>query len=171
MGAIYRLFLLVGVAGLLAIPAGASAQSCEAPPGTGAVDQYCETIPDAGGDRGASDPGPTRSREPLPASTRQALRSGGSEAQALGELLEGPSGERPGSDAGRRGDNERGRAGLSTRRVEEPSGDPFSALTASIGQGDETVGGAFVWILVALTLLVLSLAWLRFRRRGSDVND
>ena len=177
MGAIYRLFLLVGVAGLLAIPAGASAQSCEAPPGTGAVDQYCETIPDAGGDRGASDPGPTRSREPLPASTRQALRSGSSEAQALGELLEGPSGQRPsgeaptgerGGDAGRGGGKEgRSKAGLSTRRVEAPSGDPFSALTASIGQGGETVGGAFVWILVALTLLVLSLAWLRFRRRGN----
>jgi len=167
MGAIYRLLLLAGVVGLLAMPAGASAQSCEAPPGTGAVDQYCETIPRADGDEGASNPGSTRSRDPLPASTRRALRSGGSEAQALGELLEGPPGERRRGDAGRRGaEDGRGGAGLSPT-TEEPSSDPFSALTASLGQGGETVGGAFVWILVALALLMLSLAWLRFRRRGN----
>lgn len=39
----------------LAVAPAARAQSCEAPPGTAAVDQYCESIPAAGG----STSGPT----------------------------------------------------------------------------------------------------------------
>lgn len=43
------------VCALLAFAQPAAAQSCKAPPGQGAVDEYCEDIPAADGDHGPSD--------------------------------------------------------------------------------------------------------------------
>jgi hypothetical protein len=37
------------------------------------------------------------------------------------------------------------------------------AIKASVGSGG-SIGVGFVWILVGITLLMLALAWLRFRR-------
>jgi len=161
MAATHRYVALLVAVGALALPAGASAQtSCQAPPGTGAIDQYCETIPRAEGPGGAGNPGSTRAPQPLPPSTLRALRGGGEDARALADSLAGPAGE------GRRGKG--GRKGgafpaLEAPSSDEPSSNPLPAIKASVGSGG-SIGVGFVWILVGITLLMLALAWLRFRR-------
>src|SRR6476469_1935605 len=54
----FRLALAVAAlaAGVLVgpLPAQAAPVNCQAPPGTSGIDQYCETVPTAGGDQGTS---------------------------------------------------------------------------------------------------------------------
>lgn len=165
MAAIHRFAVLVVIAGVFCLPAGAIGQtSCEAPPGTSAIDQYCETIPRADGPRGAGDPGATRTPRPLPASTLRALRGGDADARALADTLAGPAGEGSDGDGGGQGRSNAPKvAGLDAPSAEDPSTNPFSALKASVGSGG-SIGGGFIWTLIAIALLMFSLAWLRFRR-------
>jgi hypothetical protein len=161
MVALRRIAALLVLTSALVAPAGAGAQaSCEAPPGTGAIDQYCETIPQAQGPGAAGDPSSTRAPRPLPASTLRALRGGGDDARALAESLAGPAG----SDRAGKGSEKAGAApAVQPPSSEDPSSDPFSAIKAAAGSGGG-VGAGFVWVLIALTLLMLAAAWLRFRR-------
>lgn len=152
MAATHRYVALLVAVGALALPAGASAQtSCQAPPGTGAIDQYCETIPRAEGPGGAGNPGSTRAPQPLPPSTLRALRGGGEDARALADSL-GKGGRKGGAAPA-----------LEAPSSDEPSSNPLPAIKASVGSGGG-IGAGFVWILVGITLLMLALAWLRFRR-------
>src|SRR3954447_26661585 len=73
------LVLVALAAALSAAPA--SAQSCKAPPGMSAIDQYCEAIPSAGGDRGNTDT--DRGGLPIPAATKRALERRGADGQAI----------------------------------------------------------------------------------------
>lgn len=162
MVALRRIAALLVLTSALVAPAAAGAQaSCEAPPGTGAIDQYCETIPQAQGPGAAGDPSSTRAPRPLPASTLRALRGGGEDARALAESLAGPAGS---SDRAGKGSEKAGAApAVQPPSSEDPSSDPFSAIKAAAGSGGG-VGAGFVWALIALTLLMLAAAWLRFRR-------
>src|SRR3954447_1558052 len=72
--------VLVALAAALAA-APASAQSCKAPPGMSAIDQYCEAIPSPGGDRGNGDA--DRGGLPIPAAAKRALERRGPEGQAI----------------------------------------------------------------------------------------
>src|SRR4051794_8864030 len=83
------LVLVALAAALSAAPA--SAQSCKAPPGMSAIDQYCEAIPSAGGDRGNTDL--DRGGVPIPAAARRALARHGAEGKAI-LALAGPASQK-----------------------------------------------------------------------------
>lgn len=144
---------------LLAAPAGA-AQPCVAPPGTAAIEQYCETIPSAGGDRDSvGRPGP---EHPISGGTlRQVQAQAGPQAVAViagpGASIAAPAKQpSPGHRAPR----------PTAKRPDVPArshSNPLSAVASAAGNGAE-VGGPLVYGLLALTLLLASAAWLRFRR-------
>src|SRR3954470_17625881 len=85
------LFVAIAVLGsLLGSPAMASESRCQAPPGTAAVDQYCETVPSAGGGQSASPSG----HAPLTIDkrTQRAIAKAGPDGVALDRLLVGHAG-------------------------------------------------------------------------------
>ncbi len=137
----------------------ASAQRCVAPPGTAAVEQYCETIPAAGGSR-ASDSGP---KDPVPLSRRTArdLAGSGAEGEQLLRSL-GHDPQKRSSGSGRsRPDIEGGDA------PSEPSSNPLDAVRSALS-GGPSMGSGFFTVLVALTLLMLGFAWFSYRRRPTE---
>jgi hypothetical protein len=145
---------------LLVAAAPAAAQTCQAPPGTSAVDEYCETIPEADGDRGAGDP---REAE-VPAETVRSLERSGEEGQALNRLL-GRDGA-PARDAGERADpNTRPSAGPSLTTPTEPSANPLAAVRSAIEPGS-TLGSGFVLVLLGVTILMAGLGWFGYRRKA-----
>src|SRR4051812_36366386 len=79
-------FLLLIALVMLAGASSARAQTCKAPPGTAAIDEYCETVPSATGN---SDSGATRSqtRVPIARTTVRALAQSGAEGKALNRVL------------------------------------------------------------------------------------
>jgi len=200
-----RLCLLLAGAALLTLPSAASAQTCQAPPGTAAIDQYCESIPGATGDRGTPGPGGGRggtgapggrpgtpaggpAGAPLSPSAREALREAGPAGQGVLALVEserragggagvgagdgraagggGPAGERTPGAAGGRAAEGSGSGGGGAPPVAAPQGgSPLEAVTRAVGESGQTVGPAFLWVMLGLGLLVGGAGWLRYRGR------
>src|SRR5687767_903772 len=84
------LLLLLALVLIALMPSTASAQSCEAPPGTAAMDEYCETVPSADGQGGGtvgrgSSAGRSTSGggSSLGTATEQRLRSAGPAGEAI----------------------------------------------------------------------------------------
>lgn len=154
-----RLAIIGALVATLLAAAPAHAQTCEAPPGTGAIDQYCETIPGAKGDR--SSLGGGQGREPAAGrSTDQALADAGRDGRAVLAL---PGGAPPGGPPPERASQSpEGRSGDAAAR-KQPSDNPLDAIASSIGSGP-TVGGWFLWLLIASGLAMAALAWIRYRR-------
>src|SRR3954451_4766213 len=73
------LVLVALAAALSAAPA--VAQSCKAPPGMSAIDQYCEAIPSPNGDRGSTDT--DRGGRAYPPTTFRALDQAGADGRAI----------------------------------------------------------------------------------------
>jgi hypothetical protein len=152
---------------LFVMPGTALAQDCVAPPGTAGIDQYCETVPSAGGDQGAG----SKSRSPAPVSgkTVSTLERSGEDGKALNRFL----GQDPGASAGKRGrkpsagERRQESASLDGQTADEPSSNPLAAVRSAVGSGD-TVGSGFVWTMLAITLLMAAVAWVRYRRRPSS---
>src|SRR3954447_848349 len=109
------LVLVALAAALSAAPA--SAQSCKAPPGMSAIDQYCEAIPSPGGDRGST--APDRGGAPIPPAARRALAKAGPNGQAM-LALGGPASKAEARQAARAGSQ----AVPPTLRPDQPSGNP-----------------------------------------------
>src|SRR5947208_16163057 len=84
------LLALTASAAAGAVPVQAAA-NCVAPPGTSGIDQYCETVPAAGGDTGTR--GGSQGSHPLsrsvPRRTAAGLRSSGSVGKAVLSLPSG----------------------------------------------------------------------------------
>ena len=147
----------------LGAPTPALAQTCVAPPGNSGIDEYCESIPGPGGDRGAGD----RPQGPgISGDTRQALEASGPLGQAVGSLAaEG----RPGGGTGREGPEagagaqDDGDGGNALSDVGE--GNALSAVGASVDSGASS-GAALVWILAGATCLAAGAGWLRIRSRA-----
>src|SRR5436305_12487615 len=82
---------LTASAAVGALPAQAAPAHCVAPPGTSGIDQYCETVPAAGGDTGTR--GGSQGSHPLsrsvPRRTAAGLRSSGSVGKAVLSLPSG----------------------------------------------------------------------------------
>lgn len=163
-------------------PSTAFGQNCQGRPGASAVEQYCEAIPDATGE--PVQPSSERSDSAsagTPAvgrSTGDDLMAAGKDGKAVLALAGGASASRGGSGArdvereskssaaGARTPSERGAvAGVSA--ASEPSASPLRAVSASVQSG-RTVGGEFLWVLAALTLIGLAAGWLRFRAHRSS---
>jgi hypothetical protein len=160
-----RLILLATMLFVLT-PGGASAQRCVAPPGTAAVDQYCETVPTAGGDRDSS--GPRAPVTPVAPSTSAALARAGKDGEALNRAL----GQQPGKASqgvkGTRRDGAASGSGSGSAAIPSaPSDNPLTAVRQSLASGD-TIGSGFVWALLLVTIGVLTFAWIGFRRRQTD---
>lgn len=176
-------FLVLTAAICTCLPGAALAQRCEAPPGSSAVEQYCEAIPEGGGTQSGDDFQQSRgdgsssgddSASGVSEATQQELSDAGADGAAIVGLAAGSSGggtggsggaSGPGSDAGESG--EQGAVRGASAQGSEPSGSPLKAVSASVENG-ATIGGVFIWALLGITLLVAALAWATFRGRGND---
>jgi hypothetical protein len=162
---------------LVAAPASAQGDRCQAPPGRSALEQYCEQLPGAGGSQGGGGGGGVDRK------TARELRSAGGAGAALLGLAES-SGGGTGSNGGGSGSGGSGRsegggsgAGASGSGSSdtgdadaEPSGSVLSALTSSAEDGP-TVGNALAWVLIAIAIGCFAVAWLAWRRRRGDQPD
>jgi hypothetical protein len=170
---------------MLAEPAFAQ-RDCQAPPGRSGLDQYCETVPGAAGDRSPGAGGGT-GRDVSPA-TKRKLENGGAAGKALlGVLGAGARGDSgPGGDGGSAssGGGSGGRGGSSNgarsdrgsdkaadaesgsdKAADAPSNNVLSAIRSSADTG-ATSGPGFIWALVIVTLVIVGVAWIRYRARG-----
>src|SRR4051812_43285616 len=136
--------VLVALAAALAA-APASAQSCKAPPGMSAIDQYCEAIPSPGGDRGNTDT--DRGGLPLSQATLRALERRGETGKAI-IALSGAAAKQ----------EQNGSKGIPFQPVpkhvavqpDQPSANPLSALTSGFGDTSDTVSPLFGTVLLFL---------------------
>jgi hypothetical protein len=139
------LFVMLALA---ASPAAAS-QGCNAPTGTAAIDQYCETFPTAAGSRDATAPSSTPLAAILPKAAARRLRKAGVPGQVILALpAAAMAGESP---------SVRARAQSAARDPRLDALRPGSGLKlATIASGASQVGGyvdkGFAWTLV-LTLV------------------
>jgi hypothetical protein len=156
-------FLVFAALAAAIIAAPASAQSCKAPPGMSAIDQYCEAIPAAAGDRGSTDA--DRGGRPIPAATVRALERRGPDGQAIIGLSAASS--KPGSKARNAspGGSSATAAPGTVRPAEHASDNPIAALKAGFADSGDTVGPLFGTTLLVFALVFFSTAWLRYRRR------
>jgi hypothetical protein len=166
--AFLRLLLLV-VTAMLATAGPAAAQRCNAPPGTAAVDQYCENVPSATGNGGGSD---GSSGATAPQSTVRALDRAGESGQELKRFLgedvasaQGQSGKKRLSE--RAADRKTQKPEPTGKAPAQPSSNPLGAVQSAVNSGT-TVGSGFTWLLVSLTLLIAGIAWMRYRRGSSS---
>lgn len=170
-----------------AAPAQAQTQRCEAPPGRSGVEQYCESLPDAGGPQGGDREGSGRG---VDRRTAGRLRSAGEEGEALLSLVGGAaasgdadgsgsgsgdsgSGSKPADGAEDGGSSDGGGASAGTQEADEgdePSDNVLTALQSSVEDGP-TLTNAFGWLLLAIAIGCFALAWLVWRRRESPDAD
>ena len=161
--------LLLG-AGLLA-PAASAQQDCQALPGRSAIEQYCEVLPSAGGDRPTGSPRGGSGGDTLPGSVRRQLDQAGEAGDVVAGLASGSAGaDEARSRDGRTGDGAGG--GMSSDGTPssggvpgEPSDNPLEAVRSAAEAGPSS-GSALLWALAAATVLLAGLAWLRHRRRA-----
>jgi hypothetical protein len=148
----------------------AVAQSCTAPPGTAAIDEYCESVPSATGDGGGSTGSPPQSPS---TSTVRALDRSGTNGKELNRFL----GETATSAHGRENEANRkkpkagshtssGSGGSAGTVPDQQSSNPLGAVQSAVNSGT-TIGKGFTWSLIAITLLLVGLAWMRYRRRST----
>ena len=156
---------------VIALPASpAVAQECVAPPGTAAVEEYCETVPSAGGGRGTNGSGgsgsgttPLAPPVPVPADTVEELSGSGEDGEQLaGALGGGDDGKKPGNGSDPLAGGGSGEANAEVPGT--PDGSPLYAITRSVSEG-ATTGAAFGAALLFLTLAMAAWGWLGYRRR------
>ena len=151
----------LGVLLTLASPPAASGQSCIAPPGNASIEQYCESIPGPGGDRGPSDR--HGSGNPVPDGARSQLAGS---TDGLGILaFSGAEAERSAFSREQTEARDVAAAREARGSDSEPSSDPFSSVVAALESG-ETIDTAFIWVLLGAGLVVLGGGWVRYRRRA-----
>jgi hypothetical protein len=161
-------------------------RDCQAPPGRSGLDQYCETLPGATGDRGAGAGG--SGRDVSPGTERKLENSGATGDALLGLLGSGPRGgsgpgggggsASSGSAGGDGGSSKGARSSLGARSskggrpdggsdkaADAPSNNVLSAIRSSADAG-ATSGPGFIWVLVIVTLVIVGVAWIRYRARG-----
>lgn len=159
--------VLVLLLAALVLPTKAVAQRCEAPPGTAAIDQYCETVPAVDGDRGSGDPS---APAPVAPETVEELNAAGADGRALAQALGHGSDGSPASDGGPgSGKNGSGGgakpSGAGGTVPAAPSNNPLSAVPQAVGAG-ATSGAGLIVVLIFATLAMMGWGWLAFRRRS-----
>jgi hypothetical protein len=128
-----------------------------------AIDQYCEAIPSAGGDRGNTDT--DRGGLPLSAATLRALEKQGETGKAI-IALSGAAAKQ--EQSGSKSGGSRPAAQPVPVQPDQPSANPFSALASGFGDTGDTVGPLFGTMLLLLALVFFATAWLRYRRRAQS---
>jgi hypothetical protein len=168
--------------GLPASSASAARAICQAPPGRSGIDEYCEVLPGATGNRGPG--GNERSGGPgLSPRTQRELSRAGKPGRVLLELSRGAGlSPRAGSERGQQqrsgGQGRAGRrshsqpagggrsqpAGSGRAAPTAPDSNPLSAVRSAVQSGD-SAGLGFIWALLVLVVLFAGVAWLRYRSR------
>jgi hypothetical protein len=131
------------------------ATNCVSAPGTGGLDQYCETVPGAGGGKpsdGPSEGAVQRGRDALPPGVSGSVGDG-----IVALVGEGPAGERSGKRGGAAGSGSGG--GLSGGEV---SDSPLTAVANSIEDGP-TIGA---WLPLSLLVIAVGAVGLFLARRA-----
>ena len=158
---------------LLALPAVARAANCQPLPGRSALDQYCESVPGAGGDKaarggkrsGGAGGGGRGDGSSLPPGVADRLRDAGPGGEALLDYAR-TSGSGAVGGSGKSGKAGRGGAGQDGTKGPEAdsSNNPFSAIKNAVSSGP-SAGPVYLWVLIAIALIVAALGWLRYRAR------
>ncbi len=155
--------LAVLALGLLA-PTTASAQTCEAPPGTSGIEQYCESIQGPGGKAGPGDRG-SRGGRGVGGPTARELRGSGSDGRAVLGLAGGSrAGSASGSSGAGSGEDSGGASASQGSGRGSRDGGVSSVLSGAMSAIGS--GSGLVWILIAIAVVLAGVAWLRFRRGG-----
>ena len=175
--------MLTASAAAGALPAQAAPANCVAPPGTSGIDQYCETVPAAGGDTGTRGGG--HGGHPLsssvPRRTAAGLRSAGSVGKAVLSLPSGAAGAAAqgatgagggtGGKARAHGRTANGHSSGNRSKNDQStpsskSDNPLQAIRSAVSTGS-SAGEGLVWIFVALGVVMSGLAWLSYRRSAN----
>jgi len=155
--------LAVLALGLLA-PTTASAQTCEAPPSTSGIEQYCESIQGPGGKAGPGDRG-SRGGRGVGGPTARELRGSGSDGRAVLGLAGGSrAGSASGSSGAGSGEDSGGASASQGSGRGSRDGGVSSVLSGAMSAIGS--GSGLVWILIAIAVVLAGVAWLRFRRGG-----
>jgi hypothetical protein len=160
-------------AALLAVAqptATARAQVCVGQPPIAALDQYCNTLPTPDGRPQPVARRPGRSTPPLsdtlPLQEVATLRDAGGPASALLLLpTAAPIGRGAAGAERRRRALRAAQSVIASGELDAPMGQPRTAVAKLATASPDLLGGAFRWGLVASTLGLAAIAWLRFRER------
>jgi hypothetical protein len=164
------------LASLALVAAPTARAQCEGPPGEGAIDEYCETIPGPGGDQptggggggsvggggGGFGAGGGGSALSVPSDTTSALEQAGGDGQRLLAFTESGSGSRSvGNDSG----GADGGGATIAPRANEPADGTLGAVPAAVDSAPMSEG-EFVLVLVAIALGLSAVALYRRRSAG-----
>jgi hypothetical protein len=140
----------------------ASAQECLAPPGTSAVDEYCETVPAPGGDQRVWR-GDSRSAPPDIGrrATQQLLRRGRDGEAVLEEVARGPKPSRSTDD---QADTAASADPVSHQDAVEDDPTIGLQLMGQVLASGPSLGGGYPLIVLAAILGMFGWAWRDFRR-------
>jgi hypothetical protein len=145
-------------------------QLCTPEQTVAALDQYCESVPEAGGPVSTQIGGRPASSMPLasvlPSRDVARLRkAGGAAGRALLLLpVVAPVGSSPVS-AQRRLALRVARRVIGRRKLRGEQVDPQTVVTGLVDAGNDVLGGAFRWGLVLCTAGFAGIGWLRIRTR------
>ncbi|MBO9531423.1 MAG: hypothetical protein J7513_00410 [Solirubrobacteraceae bacterium] len=164
-----------------------SAQSCVGRPGASALQQYCEAVPEANGDRqkpqssSSKDGGSTGDN--LPSSSKRVLGKAGDDGAAVAALAaaagggsggaggdsggDGASGGSRSSDGSSGASSESSGSGSSVAPPSAPSGSALAAAKQAVETGP-TAGPALAWSLLGMSVLG-AIGALFLRRRGATL--
>lgn len=162
-----KLLPLLAIAAIAMVwtPAARAARAnCQAPPGTSALDQYCETIPAAGGDRGTRDNSGARLGQSLSPRSAAALANAGPTGRGVLAL---PAGSPARGAAANRAGQTGHKGGDSASTPQATSNDPLNAVRSAIASGTRA-GSGFVWVLIGIGVFMGALGWIRYRRASDD---
>jgi hypothetical protein len=147
---------------LVALPSVAAAK-CTPIPGRSALDQYCESVPGAGGDKPTPGSGQRGGGSSLPPGQRRRLSAAGPDGRALLRLLENsgvPTSANSYRSHGNGSGNEKG--GGADSPEADSTNNPLRAVKNAASTGP-SAGPVYLWILIAIALFAAALGWLRYR--------
>ncbi len=124
---------------------------CRAPPGQGAVDQYCELIPAAGGSVPAD--ALAKGDLDLSASDRAFLRAAGAAGAAVINFAETSTAP-----------SEARRSATSAAAIPAVGSDGIIGAVKTILAGAASATGWLPWLLLLVTAIALGASWMRSRR-------
>jgi hypothetical protein len=146
-------------------------QLCTPEQTVAALDQYCESVPEAGGPVSSQMGGRPASSRPLASvlpsrDIARLQKAGGSGGRALLLLpVVAPIGSSPVARAQRRLALKVARRVVGRGKLRGEPVDPQTVVTGLVDAGNDVLGGAFRWGLVVCTAGFAGIGWLRIRTR------
>lgn len=158
----------------VAAPSALAQSRCVAPPGSSAVDEYCEVVPDGtGGTGGGGSPGGSSGAGGVPGGAASQLERSGPTGDAVLSLAggrresqrESNKDETKRKDGGARATKPRpDQAQLPDQDQGRSGNNVVEAAAASTSEATR-VGSGFIWVLLASVVAVGGWGWIAYRRR------